>query len=184
MLAHELRNPLAPLRNMLEIMKRGDGNGDLHRAGPRHDGAAVGADGAAGRRPAGREPHHPRQAGASQGAVELAAVIHQAVEACRPLAEAARHELHRHAAAGADLPARRPGAAGPGVRQPAQQRLQVHRAGRPHLADRRAAGRRRGGHRQGHRHRHPARQARPASSRCSRRSTGRWSGRRADWASA
>src|SRR5439155_158168 len=27
MLAHELRGPLAPLRNMLEIMKRSDGNG-------------------------------------------------------------------------------------------------------------------------------------------------------------
>jgi len=27
MLAHELRNPLAPLHNVLEIMKRGDGNG-------------------------------------------------------------------------------------------------------------------------------------------------------------
>jgi signal transduction histidine kinase len=29
MLAHELRNPLAPIRYMLEIMKRADGNGDL-----------------------------------------------------------------------------------------------------------------------------------------------------------
>ena len=28
-LAHELRNPLAPIRNMLEIMKRGDGSVDL-----------------------------------------------------------------------------------------------------------------------------------------------------------
>ena len=28
-LAHELRNPLAPIRNMLEIMKRADGDGDL-----------------------------------------------------------------------------------------------------------------------------------------------------------
>src|SRR5207302_10669245 len=30
-LAHELRGPLAPLRNMLEVMKQADGNGDLHR---------------------------------------------------------------------------------------------------------------------------------------------------------
>jgi len=28
-LAHELRGPLAPLRNMLEIMKRADAHGDL-----------------------------------------------------------------------------------------------------------------------------------------------------------
>src|SRR5207344_2747447 len=27
-LAHELRNPLAPVSNMLEVMKRGDGDGD------------------------------------------------------------------------------------------------------------------------------------------------------------
>ena len=29
MLAHELRGPLAPLHNMLEIMKRANGNGEL-----------------------------------------------------------------------------------------------------------------------------------------------------------
>src|SRR5207302_9592930 len=29
MVAHEVRNPLAPLCNILEILKRGDGNGDL-----------------------------------------------------------------------------------------------------------------------------------------------------------
>ena len=36
----------------------------------------------------------------------------------------------------------------------------------------------------GHRHRHPRRACCPASSRCSRRWIGRWSARRAGWASA
>ena len=50
----------------------------------------------------------------------------------------------RLAAAGAGLPRRRPDPAGPGVRQPAHQQRQVHRAGRADLADRRAGRRRRG----------------------------------------
>ena len=42
MLAHELRNPLAPLRNMLEIMKRAEGNAELIEQARSHDGAAAG----------------------------------------------------------------------------------------------------------------------------------------------
>ena len=68
-LAHELRNPLAPLRNaLLESCSVATGNGDLIEQARVHDGAAVGPDGAAGGRPARREPHHPRQAGTPQGA--------------------------------------------------------------------------------------------------------------------
>ena len=69
------------------------------------------------------------------------------------------HELDRHAAAAAGHRGRRPDPAGPGVREPAEQRRQVHRPGRAHLADRRAAGERRGGVGAGHRHRHRRRQA-------------------------
>ena len=41
-LAHELRNPLAPLRNMLEVLKRADGDVATRIARAEHDGAAAG----------------------------------------------------------------------------------------------------------------------------------------------
>jgi PAS domain S-box-containing protein len=92
-LAHELRNPLAPLQNMLEIMKRGAGSGDLVEQ---------------------VRPTLERQLGQlvrlvddlldvsriTRGKLELrkecvalASVVHQSVEASRPLVERARHEL-------------------------------------------------------------------------------------------
>ena len=67
-LAHELRNPLAPIRNGLQVMRLSTRQRRGRRAGPHHDGAAAGADGAAGRRPAGREPHQPGQDRTPQGA--------------------------------------------------------------------------------------------------------------------
>jgi two-component system, chemotaxis family, CheB/CheR fusion protein len=93
-LAHELRNPLAPLRNMLEIMKRGDGNGNLleqvRSTLERQLGQMVRL-----------VDDLLDMSRISQGKlelrkerVELASVIHQAVEVCRPLAECARHELN------------------------------------------------------------------------------------------
>ena len=61
-LAHELRNPLAPIRNAVQVLRM-KGPADAGSAvGPGRDGAAGAADGAAGRRPAGREPHQPGQA--------------------------------------------------------------------------------------------------------------------------
>ena len=93
MLAHELRNPLAPLRNMLEIMKRGDGHADLIQQA---------------RATMDRQLGHMTRlvddlldvSRISQGRielkrerVELASVVDQSVEACRPLAECANHEV-------------------------------------------------------------------------------------------
>ncbi len=93
-LAHELRNPLASLRNVLEILKRGNGNSAVMEQVC---------------------PTLERQLGQmtrlvddlldinriSRGKlelrkerVELAAVLKQSVEACRPLAEDAGHELY------------------------------------------------------------------------------------------
>jgi PAS domain S-box-containing protein len=92
-LAHELRGPLAPLRSMLEIMKRADGDGELLRQA--------------------RDTMERQLAQMvrlvddlldvnriSQGRielkrerVELASVVYQAVEANRPLAECAGHEV-------------------------------------------------------------------------------------------
>jgi len=94
MLAHELRNPLAPLLTMLEILKRGSGNGDLieqvRSTLERQLGQMVRLvddllDGS--RITRGKlELRKVR--------VEIASVIHQSVEVCRPLAEGARHELN------------------------------------------------------------------------------------------
>ncbi len=92
-LAHELRNPLAPIRNMLEVMKRAAGNGSLVEQA---------------RATMERQVSHMVRliddlldvSRISRGKVELkrervelASVVYQAVEASRPLAQRARHEL-------------------------------------------------------------------------------------------
>jgi PAS domain S-box-containing protein len=92
-LAHELRNPLAPIRNMLEVMKRADGNGPLMEQA---------------RTTMGRQLSHMVRliddlldvSRISRGKVELkrervelASVMSLAVEACRPLVDGARHEM-------------------------------------------------------------------------------------------
>ena len=92
-LAHELRNPLAPIRNSLHILRLTSQHDPAVRARRRDDGAAGQPPGAAGGRPARGLAHHPRQDRAAQGAVELAAVVRSAVETSRPLIEAASHQL-------------------------------------------------------------------------------------------
>jgi signal transduction histidine kinase len=92
-LAHELRNPLAPLCNMLEVLKRVEGDGEtLQRARE-----------TMGRQLAqlvrlvddlldlNRITHNRLELRQSQ--VALSSVIQQAVEASRPHADAAGHEL-------------------------------------------------------------------------------------------
>jgi PAS domain S-box-containing protein len=92
-LAHELRNPLAPLCNMLEVLKRSQGDSEtLERARNTMD-----------RQLAqlvrlvddlldlNRITHNRLELRQSQ--VELSSVIEQAVEASRPLADSAGHEL-------------------------------------------------------------------------------------------
>jgi PAS domain S-box-containing protein len=92
-LAHELRNPLAPLRNMLEVMRLAGNDASLMEQA---------------RATMDRQLSHMIRliddlldvSRISRGKlklkrerVELASMIHQAVEACRPLAESARHEV-------------------------------------------------------------------------------------------
>jgi len=93
MLAHELRNPLAPIRNGVQLLRLGDGAADLH---------------------AGTLDMIDRQTGQlvrlvddlldvsritsgkmalQKTAVELATVIASAIETCRPAIEAAHHTL-------------------------------------------------------------------------------------------
>jgi PAS domain S-box-containing protein len=92
-LAHELRNPLAPLCNMLEVLKRADGDDDMRRR----------ARDSMDRQLAqlvrlvddlldlNRITHNRLELRRSE--VELSSVIQQAVEASRPLADAAGLEL-------------------------------------------------------------------------------------------
>jgi signal transduction histidine kinase/CheY-like chemotaxis protein len=92
-LAHELRNPLAPLRNSLEIMKRSRGNSDLIERS---------------RVTMERQLSHMvrliddlldvsritrNQLLLRREMVDFASIIHRALETCRPLADAAEHEL-------------------------------------------------------------------------------------------
>jgi PAS domain S-box-containing protein len=86
-LAHELRNPLAPIRNSLEIIKRADGDRDLLRQGRNAIERQVGhmvrlVEDLLDVSRITRDELELRKAG-----VELASVVHQAVETCRPLAE-------------------------------------------------------------------------------------------------
>ena len=75
-LAHELRNPLAPIRLAAQIAKSGSVDRGAAALEPRRDRAAGRPDGAAARRPARRGAHHARQARAcAWSAVELAAVV-------------------------------------------------------------------------------------------------------------
>ncbi len=74
MLAHELRNPLAPIRTGLQVLRLQPGRGG-RRAHARDDGPAGRAHGAADRRPAGRLARQPRQDRAQEGAGSISRPI-------------------------------------------------------------------------------------------------------------
>jgi PAS domain S-box-containing protein len=170
-LAHELRNPLAPLRNSLEILKRAGGNAELierARATMERQFSQMVrlVDDLLDVSRIARN-----QLLLKPETVDLASVINRAVETCRPLVDAGGHELR------VTLPPEPvylhadPGATGSGVRQPSHQCLQVHRAARAHRGSRGGAedcaAQRRGDAAfrsrrdgQGQRRRNPARHAR------------------------
>ena len=175
-LAHELRNPLAPIRNAVHVLQLvlhlNDATTDESRwalqvierqmqqlsrlVDDLLDLARITSN--------KLELRNDR--------ITLGEIVEAAVEASAPLIDGCQHELviceppqplyiHGDLTRLAQV-----------VVQPPQQRGQVHRAGRPHPADRRAA-RRRGRHRgAGQRHRHLRRRhAAPASSTCSLKPT-------------
>jgi PAS domain S-box-containing protein len=93
MLAHELRGPLAPLSNMLEIMKRAEGDSDLLQQARSTMERQLGqllrlVDDLIDVSRITRNKIELRRE-----RVELASIIHQSVEACRPLAECANHQV-------------------------------------------------------------------------------------------
>ncbi len=155
LLAHELRNPLAPVRNGLQVMRLAAGNADLV---------------AKTRDMMDRQLSHMVRliddlldiSRISRNKVELRRsrvllgdVVSSAVETARPALEAAGHELTVVLPPEPVAPGRRPHPAGPGVWQPTHQQRQVHRARRTHLARCHAGGRRSPGGGPGYRDRHP-----------------------------
>jgi PAS domain S-box-containing protein len=92
-LAHELRNPLAPMSNMLEVLKRANGDGEiLQRA---HETIERQLDQMVrlvdDLLDWNRITHDRLEL--RRGEVELSSVIQQAVEVARPLLDEAEHEL-------------------------------------------------------------------------------------------
>ena len=120
-----------------------------------------------------------------QSRVELGGVIEQAVEACRPVADAAGTSFRV-------TPARRsryylnadPARLAQVFGNLLSNACKYTEPGGKISVTRGAEGNEVVVSREGHRHRHPARQARAASSTCSCRSTARWSERKAGSASA
>jgi PAS domain S-box-containing protein len=93
-LAHELRNPLAPLANMLEVLKRAGHNAALVQRARETMERQLGqlirlVDDLLD---LNRITHNRLEL--RQSDVELSSVIHQAVEACRPFADSAGHDVH------------------------------------------------------------------------------------------
>ncbi|HEY6119777.1 MAG TPA: PAS domain S-box protein, partial [Pyrinomonadaceae bacterium] len=92
-LAHELRNPLAPMSNMLEVLKRANGDGEIvrraHDTIERQLGQLVRL--VDDLLDLNRITHDRLELRRSE--VELSAVIQQAVEAARPFVDSAGHEL-------------------------------------------------------------------------------------------
>jgi PAS domain S-box-containing protein len=92
-LAHELRNPLAPMSNMLEVLKRSDNDGEIlqraHETIERQLNQMIRL--VDDLLDVNRITHDRLELRRSE--VELASVIQQAVEVARPLIDAAHQEL-------------------------------------------------------------------------------------------
>ena len=138
-LAHEIRNPLAPLRNGLQVIKLARG-----------DGETVERTRAMMERQVGQmvrliddllDLSRIRQGKVElrRERVELGVALNNAVETSRPLIEARRAPPDDHGAPRPDLCGRRPDPAGTGLHEPPHQCRQVHGGGRSRHAEGRAA---------------------------------------------
>ena len=75
-LAHELRNPLAPIRNGLQVLRLTDDRGGAQRAREMMDTATC-ATGPARRRSARHQPHQPQRLELRKARIALASVVEQ-----------------------------------------------------------------------------------------------------------
>ena len=127
-LAHELRNPMAPIRYAAAMIRPGVAAG-IARACTADDRAAVGADVATARRPARHEPHHAQRDRTQARTRRRAARRRGRRRQCTARGARRTAAAHRADAATARVGRRRPGAPRAGRPQPAAERHQVH-AGR------------------------------------------------------
>ena len=139
-LAHELRNPLAPLRSAAHLLSAPGASAGGARARHRRDRPAGGPHVAPAGRPDRHRAHHAAPPAAEEGACagrlrggRRAGGVAPARRCQAPRAGRERREPLR-AAAG------RPGAHDAGAVEPAEQRVEVHRRGRPHRTGGKADG--------------------------------------------
>jgi signal transduction histidine kinase len=125
MLAHELRNPLAPIRNAVHIMQGTDVAAAHHALGARRHQPAGRPHGAADRRPAGRLAHRPGQGGRQARKPEPRVAGGALGGSHAAQDRGPQPAAGRGAARRAHRRGRRLGAPGAGAVQPDQQRLQV-----------------------------------------------------------
>ncbi|OGT00240.1 MAG: hypothetical protein A3F73_09955 [Gallionellales bacterium RIFCSPLOWO2_12_FULL_59_22] len=126
MLAHELRNPLVPIRQC----------GSYHRsagAGRTQDQVGAGTHRGAGEppyphggRPAGRLAHRPRQDHSQAGNHRVCRADRTSHAGCPTAGRKKGPPARGSAARSSGVPARRPGAALPGIVQPDGQRHQIY----------------------------------------------------------
>ena len=127
-LAHEIRGPLAPIRNYLEILKRAPHDG------PTFEQARTAMDRQVSQverlvddlLDLSRITHNRLEL--RRRRVALGPAIDQAVEACRPVADRLGHELRVELCEAPSARLRGPGTAHPGGHQPPDELVQVHGA--------------------------------------------------------
>ncbi len=119
-LAHELRNPLAPIRNALEIMRLAGTSGAAAEQVRTMIRAPAYANGALGGRPARREPYHQRQDRTPQGAGRTGGGRRQCRRNQSPAHRGVGPRTHGHNTARANPSGRRPDPAGSGLLEPAE----------------------------------------------------------------
>ena len=132
MLAHELRNPLAPIRNAVSLMQE---NG-LTEASRQHATSVID-------RQLGHLTHlvddlldvgriATGKIWLRDELIDYRQVVLLSLESARDAIDRRGHELHRRAAGAGDCAARRRHPVDPGAAQPPDQRRQVHAGERPH----------------------------------------------------
>ena len=126
-LSHELRNPLAPLRSSLEVLKLAGTQGRARRRGAGNHGASVEPPRAAGRRSDGSVAHHSRQRRTAQGAGEAGCRAAQCGGGQRAPDPRRKSPSERFDAAGSHRARGGSGAPRADIRQPSQQRREVFR---------------------------------------------------------